>query len=899
MKKIFTITLAALAAVAIFVGCDKEIAAPGTEHEQVTPSSGKVITISAKLAESLTKVSFTPDVDGSNKAILKLKWESGDKLIVANHDDTSSYAEFSLVSGAGEAEAVFSGTLPSGASSYDVSIKHGAVSYDSIEQEADNDTAHLDYVAAKKGITDLDSIVFDEICGVLGITAKLPDDVTATVRSVSVVASESIFNSGKELNFSLNTPGDEGGDDILRLYAPLPVTSQGIPAGITLLIRFNDRYTRLITLPASTLTPGKLNEIKVNCSKTDKHAGAVNCDGTSADNAYLIGDKYQLQAVNDLMVEGGKRYFKLIDNITLGDTWTSLNPSPFTKQIDLDGNGKTIYHLRAPLFADFNGEAKNFIIFGADVSMSALAGIFACSVKTAASTVNNVDITASSLDASTSYCGGLIGQADFDIQLSGVNVTETDITGGLAGGVIGYPTSTASISECSYEDGTITSKAQYTGGIVAATASGKTTTVSDCSVKNATLTSAYHRMGGAIGAMRNGTTVQRTTVGESEHNVIVTSTGTAACYVGGFIGLMEGGEVKDNCVAYVTLTGVKTSIGGFIGRMTAGKISGCKSYGSVSGPGTIGGFLGDVTGATEIKNNESNCSVTATSTYVGGFVGQFKGSLSCSGCKHKSGKVWSNLGGGTKCYIGGFAGYIGTESEAFTGTISNCLVTDATIDAVKYKDDGKTADSSGAWVGGFAGGIGHSTYSNNTGTVQLCRVHNTPVSGGTYCGGFAGVSYAAIEKCGVSGKKTVQCYGNSDGGFLGYQQGHFVRYCYSNAKVRHSNKSNVGGLIGNAKNTSVEECYSAGDVDNSTSNSSSSTTWGGVIGLSTSNTFERLIRWNDSNTTDIVAGTTPSGSYVKTSGDSSFQTIASSLGWSTDGSVWDYSGETPSLVGMP
>ena len=320
--------------------------------------------------------------------------------------------------------------------------------------------------------------------------------------------------------------------------------------------------------------------------------------------------------------------------------------------------------------------------------------------------------------------------------------------------------------------------------------------------------------------------------------------------------------------------------------------------GTVTGTGKVGGFFGEVNSAVTITGNESSCTVTATKTYVGGFAGRLAGSVSCSNCKHLNGKVSSIYDGANAndgSFVGGFAGYIGSTSEAFTGIISGCFVSKAIVEGVKRKAN-QTAESSGSWVGGFAGGIGSSTDANNIGKVEKCGVYASTKAGRYYVGGFAGVSYSTIEKCRVNGNPEITGFGNSIGGFIGYQQGNSVKYCYSNAKIVHNNKSNVGGLIGNTKNTTIEECYSSGEVERT------GTTIGGVIGVENNVIKNKLIRWNHSSNSSIVGGETsvPSGCYVKQSSDNNFKTIATSLGWSTDGSIWNYptDGTIPTLVGV-
>ena len=934
MKKIFSISVAAVAILTLFVACSKDVpTTPGNNPEEVSPT-GEAVTIKATLSDVLTRVDFTPTITGGKTTAMALAWAEGDKIRVFDHADRNKYDDFTLAAeSVGEKEGVFTGTPVhlAGAVSYDVEvinviggaevtdgiIEGGYDFYDKQTQPADGDPGDLKYFAKAKELTDYTDIQFTEISGVLAVAAKLPEGVAGTIKSVDLIASEVLFPGGKELTITLTEPGDVGDDDILNLFATLDAEGVENFQDVNLIVRFHAPesdhkvYTRFVVLNRPKMSPNNLNTLNINASQSDKHAGKPTDDG-SEESPYLIGDIYQMASINDLMVSNDIRYFKLIDDIALGNNWISLNPTPFTKKINLDGNGKTVSNLKASLFDDLNGTVTYLTIDGAEVNGgSAMTGILANTVKTAASSVFQVTIANSKVEANA-YTGGLI--ADIKVgktTVSNVSIVNTNVNGTLAGGIIGFSEAELDLTRSTFEGngtasaepdkGIITATGPYAGGLVGATLNNVVTTIDDCHVFCAKLTSAFHRLAGAVGFLRAGSIIRNSSVGNSDVPVILTATGTAAQRTAGFVGEMGGGEVKD-CTAYVTVTGVKSQIGGFIGLMAGGEVTGCKSYGTVSGPGTIGGFFGEVSGATTITGNESNCAVTATSSYVGGFAGRLAGSVSCSDCYHKNGKVCSSIGGNAESFVGGFAGYIGNKAEAFTGTITRCYVNNAIVESVKY--NGSSAQSSGTWVGGFAGGIGSSTYANNTGIVEKCGVFKADKAGGTYTGGFAGVSYVKIEKCRVSGRPTITGYGDSLGGFIGYQQGGHVKYCYSNANPRHNDKKGVGGLIGTTKTTTVEECYASGNIVFSGSSQTNQGTSGGIIGRITETPVitSRLIRWNDSNFSNVVGGesSVPSGCYVKTNTDNDFQSVATDLGWSADGTIWSYpaDGGIPSLVGV-
>ena len=837
-----------------------------------------------------------------------LKWAAGDKIRIFDHSDRTKYNDFTLeASSVGQTKGSFSGetTYISTATAFDVEIINDEVVVGSQTQNADGDTGHLKYYAPISNITDYTSLTFNNISNILAITAKMPSTgVAAAIKTVDITASENIFGSGNTLTITLTSKGDAGEDGILHLFANLPQENKVIADGTSLVVHFNAPdtdhtvYTRYIELGAKTFTAGKLNTININASNSATYANASSENIGQTTNPYLIGDKYQLASVESELSTSVK-YFKLVDNITLDAGWTSLNTAG-TKVINLDGNGKIIRNLDAPLFDDFNGTIADLIIENATVNGgSKPTGILANTIKTAASASAYVGALVCNITAASS-------------SISNVDIANTNVTGTLAGGIIGFPQVVTSISDCHFEGngtdsdpatkGVITANNQYAGGIIAATTANKAVTISNCTVMAAKISSSYNRVGGAIGHLRSGSSINNSTVGSVTKPVCIVIPSTGA-NVGGFIGLCEGGTVSE-CMAIteISITEISAStnyIGGFIGHLNDGSVTDCKSYGNVTGLGYIGGFAGQISAATALSGNESYCNVSATGTYIGGFVGRLAGSVSCSNCKYVSGRVWTSIGGANESYVGGFAGYIGNKDEAFTGSISNCLVSGATIDSIKYKEDGITAQSSGTWVGGFAGGIGQTTPANNTGTIQLCRTHNAKTTGGNYTGGFAGVSYAAILKCCSTGGSDgqVRGYGASIGGLVGYQYGQSIQYSYSLVNVVTSSKSNVGGLVGQAKTTTVTECYSTGTV------SGADATTGGVFGLlTTGSTAQRCIRWNHSNTNKITGTNTDStvdaNCAVKTSGDSTFKTFVSGKGWDTGNTIWNY-GNPPSLVGMP
>ena len=693
MKKYMYAALAA--AFALVLSCSRENIPSGEEVDIPVGPSGQ-ITITATLSDGLTKVSFDPSYDADNKPEgMALTWASGDAIRVYNHADRSQYQDFTLDAGSiGQKTGSFSGTAIS-AASYDVEVIGGAgFDYAAQTQPSDGVTTGLKYLASASGIASYAAVEFTGFSSVLAITAKMPSTaVAAVIKSVDIMASEAIFNGGKTLTITLDAPGDAGSDGVLNLFATLPEGTTAVPAGTTLLVHFNapgeahDVYTRFIELGAQSFTANKLNAININATRSDIHAGLVTSDGTSAAKAYLVGDKYQMQAMGGLMAEGETRYFKLIDDIDLtGASWTSLNADPFTSAVNLDGNGKTVNALNAPLFDDLKGSVKDIIVSNAAVSRANTAGILANTVKTA-STVEGVTVQNSTLtyeEAEGSHrVGGLVGDVSSastfdDCHIVGATITASKAkdTGGAFGYVHNANAKIGCTKGCSVESSTLTGQS-YAGGFIGYLDKG---TVNNCEA--ACAVDAYGQAGGFLGLLNAGSLTDNTASGTvNTHNQVG----------GGFIGTMAAGTVT-NCSAEGNVDdnkGTYSQVGGLIGKMTGGSVLHCHATGNCTGVGhQIGGLIGVVAGNGTVSISTSyaagSASNSADKNRMGGLIGDIDSSptVTISNC-YATGSVSG------KNYNGGF---IGNVNGSATVTVTNGYTT--------------SAISGGKWNSGvFGGGI--------------------------------------------------------------------------------------------------------------------------------------------------------------------------------------------------
>lgn len=680
--------IAVLAAFAMVLSCSKvdELGNDSISGEE-NVVTGELVTISAVLSDNMTKVSFTPEYEDGKPQSLALAWEAGDKLRIYNHDDKTMYEDFELTAeSVGAKKGYFTGVLPV-ADSYDVEVINGDVDYAVQVQPADGVTTSLKYMATATDVADVTSLTFTDYSSVLAITAKLPEGVAAVVGSVDITASEAIFNAGKTLTISLTEKGDAGTDGILHLFANLPQGNHAIAEGTTLLMHFNAPdtdhivYTRYVELDASAFTAGRLNTINVNASQSDKHAGLATCDGSSAEKAYLIGDKYQMQAMHELMEADATTYFKMVDDVDLaGIDWEPLNlESPsWSKGIYFDGADHTIYNLSSnaetydyPSFAGIlNGTVCNVTFDKANVQCAGkkggvVAGYFGHKNNSLKGNCIKVIIKNSTVN-SAAMAGAIAAQGDNVGTLSECSVVNTSITstGARVGGFIGSLVQADKISDCTASEVEISS-GQYAGGLIGNVADG---TLTDCSASGSVTSSSSH-VGGLIGNMEAGTLTG------CSANVVVTA---ASYYTGGLVGYATTATLAD-CHATGKVVSNKDNYartGGLVGEIHGGSVTGCSATGDVDIKGAYaGGLIGVIDGTMTVSTSYAAGHVAQLNekNYNGVLIGWItpESHATVSNC-YTSGKVSG------KNYCGGFVGYV----QGVT-SITDCY-SNSEIDAAKW-----------------------------------------------------------------------------------------------------------------------------------------------------------------------------------------------------------------------
>lgn len=382
------------------------------------------------------------------------------------------------------------------------------------------------------------------------------------------------------------------------------------------------------------------------------------------------------------------------------------------------------------------------------------------------------------------YVGGLIGRADgtsiTDCSNSGTEISATSclVSGtdffAYLGGYVGYG---ASVSGCINNSNiNYISRGRYVGGI----AGYLTDAVSNCE-NHGTISSGADYVGGIVGSL------------VSNANLSITSLKNTASISGTFrIGGIMG-------YAFSTGTFLISNIensGAISGGDDLGGIAGCVNYGTnpgavtasdLSNTGdvigtshTVGGLFGYIGGnsSSAVKNSSSSAKIQGTYR-VGGLIGSSVVALKDSTNEGSTITATGYIieGEKTHAYLGG---YIGTTGAAISGCINKSDI---------------TYESVGERVGGIAG------YAS--GTISNCENHGNISSTSGQVGGIVGCSSAAIDVCSNTGNVTTTG-GNAVGGIAGYGENAFTN-CNNSGNITGGEWS-TGGIAGALRSTVIAPC---------------------------------------------------------------------------------------------
>jgi hypothetical protein len=322
------------------------------------------------------------------------------------------------------------------------------------------------------------------------------------------------------------------------------------------------------------------------------------------------------------------------------------------------------------------------------------------------------------------------------------------------------------------------------GGLIGLTSNSAGNTVTNCYATG--LVSGNTSVGGLIGYNQSGGTNAVTTCYFSGTVSSSVTGNTSGRYIGGLAGQVEGGTYS-NCFAAANVTG-NQYVGGLLGKISNLNLSYSYATGNVNGNGTADQFLGGLIGlgavtgagpAIQYCHATGNVAGTATSTRVGGLVGQLSGYNISVPYEINHCYAAGNVTGGTPPANDGYTG--GCFGNTKWCSVTYCYAT-----------------------GSVTGGVPGSTL--------------------TFAGGLMGISDndQKIEYCWSTSNVSE---GSQVGGLIGYADNDYdLKYCFATGAVNGvSNGVSAGGLIGNAYDTDVLNCYATGNTVNAIS-------VGGLIG---------------------------------------------------------------------
>ena len=543
-------------------------------------------------------------------------------------------------------------------------------------------------------------------------------------------------------------------------------------------------------------------------------------------------------------------------------------------------------------------------VTGDGAFIGGIVGVLSNSTITGSS-VNNINVNGGS------YTGGMIGLAYRDVNGNanilgcnvenvGVNVNNTTVNLGFAGGLAGaisyvnlisdkVTVNGINITNVSVTSGNNTVATSYAGGFAGQVLGGSE--VRNIVINNATVLSNGSFAGGFAGQV----------LGETTSNIIrvnnATVTTRAGHFAGGYAGQVIGKSINTDVIikgGSVT-AGINSNLfswaGGFAGEILGEieakniEIDGVVVRSNLAYAGGFAGKIFGILGSNSLATNGFNLAannikiedvriktpdvmtVPITGSYAGGFAGEIIGNMDAKNIEITRGTVDSNLD-----FAGGFAGVV-------AGNIS---IEDIRISEISVSSRHNIA-------GGFAGAIadlstanlanavaqnpnfGEPTEQKELRIIKNIRVTNPTVRvgtgglGGCVVGGFAGaiLGFSVVENVIVKGVRStttvsanVDTFSINAGGFAGIiYDGATVRRCYVIDATVNSIGWNVGGFAGGIYGLPIIE-------ENGVSQSSVTAKYTRVGGFAGTIFTTRRLRVNFVENTNVTGGFYIDGCFV-------------------------------------
>ena len=252
------------------------------------------------------------------------------------------------------------------------------------------------------------------------------------------------------------------------------------------------------------------------------------------------------------------------------------------------------------------------------------------------------------VQGSSDFVGGIVGYSTKSISNS-ENHGAVNGQGKHVGGICGLSTgSSVSVTNCK-NDGAVNGEGEYVGGICGDNQYGSV----DRCTNSAPVTGGDQFTGGIVG---QNTESGKVTGCQNEATV------TGHIIVGGIVGYNCNNAQVSGCTNTGNVTAIYQEnssgawmIGGIVGDLETGTVTGCDSSGSIKGTSSVGGIVGQIINSGTIQTCKNSGTVTgcnsdgettSNNTDVGGICGDNMGGT-VTGCENNGGAVKgdSNVGG--------------------------------------------------------------------------------------------------------------------------------------------------------------------------------------------------------------------------------------------------------------
>jgi hypothetical protein len=236
--------------------------------------------------------------------------------------------------------------------------------------------------------------------------------------------------------------------------------------------------------------------VGLQSSPANATCGIVGGDGVTANTAYLISDRAELEDIPNCLNSSAPTYFDLDSDINLTSALSLIKVGQSIDPIHLDGKDFDITGLevsetgesRVGLFDYFKGSIKNLVLSGPGITATTTSGTtyvagISGTLLGGTTTVQNLSLSfddVSAIGASTIYAGGLFGSMS-----NGTDLDATDVDVKIANEI--YARSSGSPSNT------------FAAGIIGFLGSGSFTNVSVEADINVSETGGRNSVGGAIG----------------------------------------------------------------------------------------------------------------------------------------------------------------------------------------------------------------------------------------------------------------------------------------------------------------------------------------------------------------------------------------------------------------